>query len=97
MEIQRKQHENHGKFFIEIDGKEVAEMVYRIEDDNVMAIDHTEVGPELKGKGAGLLLVKAGVEYAREHHMKIIPYCSFAKAMFDKKPELRDVLMRDEQ
>lgn len=30
-------------------------------------INHTEISVVLKGKGAGKQLVRAGVEYAREH------------------------------
>ena len=96
MEIQQRINGKHLKFFIEVDGNEVAKMVCTLENDHLMTIDHTEVGGELKGQGAGLLLVKAGVEYARKHHLKIIPYCEFARAMFEKKPELRDVLISDE-
>ena len=31
-------------------------------------------------------------EYAREKGIKIIPLCPFAKSVFDKTPEFRDVL-----
>jgi predicted GNAT family acetyltransferase len=48
----------------------------------------------LGGKGVGLQLLNTAVEYARTHNVKIVPLCPFAKSMFDKKPELRDVLLR---
>jgi len=37
-------------------------------------------------------MVAAGVKYARENNLKIIPLCSFAKKIIDKTPDFRDVL-----
>jgi hypothetical protein len=68
-----------------------AEMTY-LRQENTMIIEHTEVSDELRGQNIGYQLVHTAVEYARTHHMKIIPMCTFAKAVFDKKPEFRDVL-----
>ncbi|MEP2668178.1 MAG: GNAT family N-acetyltransferase [Cyclobacteriaceae bacterium] len=90
MEIQHKETETKGSFYI---GEPVlAEMTYSKAGDNLIIIDHTEVGEELKGKGVGLQLVKAAVEFARNKKIKILPLCPFAKSVFDKKEELRDVL-----
>ncbi|MEB2785056.1 GNAT family N-acetyltransferase [Algoriphagus persicinus] len=40
----------------------------------------------------GLKLLNELVEYVREEEIKVIPLCPFAKAMFKKEEELRDVL-----
>jgi uncharacterized protein len=32
------------------------------------------------------------VKFAREKNIKILPLCSFAKSVFDKMEEIRDVL-----
>ena len=90
-----KQNRNNGKrgaFFIEDDGKEVALMHYIFSGPEKFIIDHTEVNEAYEGKGLGKQLVKAGVEYAREHKMKILPYCPFAKKIFAMTPEFGDVL-----
>lgn len=92
MEIKHKQTETKGSFYVELDGKVVGEMTYSIANPNLIIIDHTEVGEELKGKGAGVQMLNAAVEYAREHQIKIIPLCPFVKSVFDKKEEIRDVL-----
>ena len=55
-------------------------------------IDHTEVQPGNEGKGYGKQMVSAAVDYAREKHIKILPLCPFAKSVFDRMPEFRDVL-----
>lgn len=92
MEIKHKQTETKGSFYVELDGKVVGEMTYSIANPNLIIIDHTEVGEELKGKGAGVQMLNAAVDYARQHQIKIIPLCPFAKSVFDKKEEIRDVL-----
>jgi uncharacterized protein len=49
---------------------------YRIAD-NVITFTHTEVPANLKGRGIGTALAKAGLEYAKEHALKVVPQCSF--------------------
>ena len=90
MEILHKETETKGSFYV--GDPTLAEMTYSKAGDNLIIIDHTEVGEELKGKGVGLQLVKAAVEFARNKKIKILPLCPFAKSVFDKKEELRDVL-----
>jgi len=92
MTVQHKTNGRHGMFYIEDDEELGAEMIYNITSTNKMIIEHTEVGESLRGQNIGLELVHAGVEYARHHGMKIIPICSFAKKVLDKKPEWQDVL-----
>ncbi len=79
-------------FYVDLDDEIAAEMVYSIDSDNKMIIEHTEVSPALRGKNIGYELVHAGVEYARHHGIKIVPVCPFAKSIFDHKPDFRDVL-----
>ena len=79
-------------FFVELDGEIAAEMVYSMPSEDKMIIEHTEVDDVLRGKDVGYELVHAGVEYARQRGLKIIPLCPFAKKVFDKKPDWRDVL-----
>lgn len=92
MLIQRKQIGSKGMFFVENEGTVMAEMVYTMPSPDKMIIEHTEVNDELRGQNVGYQLVTAAVEYARTHHIKIIPVCPFANAVFKKKPEYADVL-----
>jgi len=92
MEIQFELKGNKGVFFISQQEERLALMTFSKASDSLLIIDHTEVGPALKGTGAGKKLVAAAVEYARINRMKILPLCPFAKAMFDKTPEYQDVL-----
>ena len=92
MEIQRQEHGAKGAFFIEENGERLAEMTYVKAGETKIIIDHTEVGVSLKGEGIGKDLVKAGVDFARQNNLKIVPLCSFAKAEFEKHAEFADVL-----
>jgi predicted GNAT family acetyltransferase len=74
------------------DEKQAGKMTYTWAGDSKFIIDHTEVNPEFNGKGVGKKLVMEAVGYARTHHLKIIPLCPFAKSVFDKTVEIRDVL-----
>ncbi|MBW1656068.1 GNAT family N-acetyltransferase [Flavobacterium quisquiliarum] len=92
MEIQQINDIRKGYFEAVEDGKEAGKMTYTWAGDSKFIIDHTEVSPEFNGKGVGKKLVMAAVEYARNNNLKIIPLCPFAKSVFDKVEEIRDVL-----
>ena len=67
-------------------------MTYTIPFSNLIIIDHTEVKPDLKGKGVGKEMLYKIVEMAREKNVKILPLCPFANAMFKKLEDINDVL-----
>ncbi len=92
MLIQHKQQGNRGMFFIEEDGEILAEIIYSHPTTDRIMIEHTEVDDALKGQDVGYELVHHTVEHARQHHLKIIPVCRFAKSVFDRKPDFMDVL-----
>ncbi|MEN2488382.1 GNAT family N-acetyltransferase [Flavobacterium sp. B11] len=92
MEIQQINDIRKGYFEAIEDGKEAGKMTYTWAGDSKFIIDHTEVSPDFNGKGVGKKLVMAAVEYARNNNLKIIPLCPFAKSVFDKLPEIHDVL-----
>ncbi|MEG0851442.1 MAG: GNAT family N-acetyltransferase [Flavobacterium sp.] len=92
MEIQQINDTRRGYFEAVEDGKEAGKMTYTWAGDSKFIIDHTEVNPDFNGKGVGKKLVMAAVEYARTNKLKIIPLCPFAKSVFDKVEEIRDVL-----
>jgi len=92
MEIQQIKDIKRGYFEAVEDGKEAGKMTYTWAGDSKFIIDHTEVSPDFNGKGVGKKLVMASVDYARANNLKIIPLCPFAKSVFDKAEEIRDVL-----
>ena len=92
MEILHRDSPHRGEFYIELNGQKVGAMTYVWAGTDRIIIDHTEVGPELKGMGAGKQMVAAAVQFARNTGIKIVPLCPFAKSVFDKVAEYHDVL-----
>lgn len=91
-EVQLHLTDKNGYFFIEGEGLIQAQMTFVFAGSERMIIDHTEVQPGNEGKGYGKQMVSAAVEYARANGIKIIPLCPFAKSVFDRVLEFRDVL-----
>jgi predicted GNAT family acetyltransferase len=92
MNIEQIDRENKGYFKASEEGKEAGRMTYSWAGKERFIIDHTEVNPEFKGKNVGKKMLMTAVNFAREHKLKIIPLCPYAKSVFDKTPEIRDVL-----
>ncbi|GFZ85633.1 N-acetyltransferase [Aquaticitalea lipolytica] len=92
MNIKQEDNGKKGKFFVELDGKQEAEMTYTYAGSDKIIIDHTEVSEKLKGQGVGYKLVEAAVEFMRDKGLKVIPLCPFAAAVFKKKHEYSDRL-----
>jgi hypothetical protein len=92
MDILQQEEEGEGRFYIKSEGKAIAELVYWMENPQKMIIEHTGVSEEWEGKGLGKQLVAAVVTYARNNKIKIVPACSFAKAVIKATPQFQDVL-----
>ena len=91
-EVQLRINDNKGSFYIEVNGNQEAMMTFVFAGEDKIIIDHTEVNPGNEGKGFGKKMVTKAVEFAREKGIKILSICPFAKSVFDKTPEFRDVL-----
>jgi predicted GNAT family acetyltransferase len=60
--------------------------------DGVMWLTHTEVPPHLQGRGHAARVVKAALEHARAHGLKVRPACSYVSSYMRRHPETRDLL-----
>jgi predicted GNAT family acetyltransferase len=58
----------------------------------VMMLTHTGVPHGLRGRGVAAALVRAALEHAREHQLKVRPDCSYAEAYMRRHPETLDLL-----
>ncbi|MDD3458858.1 MAG: GNAT family N-acetyltransferase [Weeksellaceae bacterium] len=81
-----------GEFALYQDDVKAGFMTYVWAGEDKVIIDHTEVFTEFGGRGFGRKLVDAAVEFAREYQLKIIPLCPYAKGVFERTEEIRDVL-----
>jgi uncharacterized protein len=64
------------RFELEADGR-LAELIYRRNGKRLVLI-HTEVPPELGGRGFGGRLVAAAVDRAAREGFTVVPLCPFA-------------------
>ena len=51
---------------------------------------HTGVPPQYRGQGLAAQLVQAGLQWAREQGLKVVPACSYVAAFLQRHPEWRD-------
>jgi uncharacterized protein len=96
--ISREGTSKGGRYVAVVDGHE-SEMTFNWAVRNgqkLMIIDHTGVPSALSGRGVGLALVGRAVEDARKEAFRILPLCSFARVMIDRRKAWHDVLARKE-
>ena len=92
--IDLEETETKGRFWVTGADLTGAEMTFSKAGEGLMIIDHTEVPEQLSGRGIGIALVTAGVEYARNNGRKVVPLCPYAAHQFRKHAEWHDVLNR---
>jgi predicted GNAT family acetyltransferase len=78
------------RYELAVDGH-IAATYYSIADD-VITFVHTEVPPELGGKGIASQLIKGALDQVRAEGLKVIPQCPFVKAYIEKHPDYADLL-----
>jgi predicted GNAT family acetyltransferase len=80
----------HHRYELTVEGH-LAATYYEI-SGNVITFIHTEVPPELGGKGVGSKLVKGALDQVRADGLKVIAQCPFVKAYIEKHPDYADLL-----
>ncbi len=83
-----------GRWFIRLAGDSEAEMTWRRTAEGVIAIDHTFVPPQYRGKGIAEKLVDTGIAEVGARGLTVIPLCSYVDAQFRRHPEWDDLLAR---
>ena len=92
MQIQHQESPRGGEFFIERDGRHIAEITYQYQDEATIVADHTWVDNSLRGQGVARQLLDVLVAFAREKQLKIVPTCSYVDVMFQREAEFADVV-----
>jgi predicted GNAT family acetyltransferase len=80
----------HHRYELTVDGH-LAATYYAI-SDGVITFIHTEVPPELGGKGVGSRLIRGALDQVRAEGLKVIPQCPFVKAFIGKHSDYADLL-----
>jgi len=71
-------------------GEYVAELDYRLSGETI-TFTHTGVPTALEGNGIGSIIVRAGLDYAREQGYKVVPLCSFVDSYMRRKSEYQSL------
>jgi uncharacterized protein len=80
----------HQRYELAVDGH-VAATYYKLAD-GIITFIHTEVPPELGGKGVGSKLIRGALDQVRADGLKVIAQCPFVKAFIEKHAEYADLL-----
>jgi predicted GNAT family acetyltransferase len=78
------------RYELAVDGH-IAATYYAIAD-GVITFIHTEVPPELGGKGIASKLIRGALDQVRAEGLKVIAQCPFVKAFIDKHADYQDLL-----
>jgi len=65
-------------------------LTYRESGDHVTLI-HTEVPPELRGRGMADALARTALDDARRRGLRVRPLCPFVQAFIKRHPEYADL------
>lgn len=94
IQIDHREDDGRGGFFVEREGIRLAEMTYARVDEKLVIIDHTLVDDRLRGLGVARRLLDTAVAWARESGTKLAATCPYAKAQFEKDASIQDVYER---
>ena len=75
---------------LEIEGS-IAFIEFKLSNEKLFLI-HTEVPPELEGKGAGSAIVQKALQYAKDNNYKVVPICAFVQGYLKKHKEWDDIV-----
>lgn len=78
------------RFECHVDGY-VALIDYRNRPGKIV-YTHTEVPPQLEGRGIGSAMARAALDYARQSGIKVVPLCPFVKSYIERHQEYADLV-----
>jgi predicted GNAT family acetyltransferase len=82
--------DQQSRYEITVDGK-TAFSAYRRDGDTI-TFTHTEVPPELEGRGIAAAIVKHALDEARAKNHGVVAVCAYVASYVRKHEEYRDLL-----
>ncbi|UAY51501.1 GNAT family N-acetyltransferase [Ferruginibacter albus] len=80
------------RFELTIDGK-TSIVQYGLFDGGI-AFLHTEVPPELEGKGIASSLAKHVLEYSKTNNLKVLPLCPYINTYIKRHQEYESLVVK---
>ena len=90
--IEREELNGTHEFVLRIDGERFGFLEFTRPDTGVMCIEHVEVAVELRGSGLGKQLVQKAVAFAKDAKLRVVPICSYARAVIQRDPVMSAAL-----
>jgi uncharacterized protein len=90
--IEREEVNGVHEFVLRLDGERFGFLEFTRPEVGVMRIEYVEVSPALRGTGLGRQLVEKAVAFAQEATLKIVPICSYARAVIQRDPAMSPLL-----
>jgi uncharacterized protein len=72
-------------------GDPVPHIALRLRGSKLTLI-HTEVPAALRGHGIGETMARAALDYARSHHLTVLPFCPFVRKFIERHPQYQDLV-----
>jgi predicted GNAT family acetyltransferase len=66
-----------------------------IQDDKNFVITHVGVNPQFRGQGLAGKIVEAGLEYAKQNSLRVVPMCSYAAAFIRRHPQYLELTSQE--
>jgi predicted GNAT family acetyltransferase len=82
------------QYELEADGVRLGLAQYQASPDSI-AFVHTEIAPEVGGRGLGGVLVRAALDDVRRRGLAALPYCTFVRHFMATHPEYLDLIPPD--
>lgn len=90
--IEREELNGVHEFVLRIDGERRGFLEFTRPEVGLMRIEYVEVSPELRGTGLGRQLVARAIEFARDTELRVVPICSYARAVIERDPAMSPLL-----
>jgi predicted GNAT family acetyltransferase len=89
--VEVRDNPGESRYELLVDGRLLGMILYRRED-GIVTLYHTEVAPELEGRGLGGRLVADALADLRARGLRLVPRCPFVAAYLRRHPEESDLV-----
>ena len=90
--IEREELNGVHEFVLRIDGERHGFLEFTRPEVGLMRIEYVEVSPALRGTGLGRQLVEKAVAFAKDAELRVVPICSYARAVITRDPAMSAVM-----
>jgi predicted GNAT family acetyltransferase len=90
MSVEVRDNPDELRYELLVDGELRGQIRYT-QDGDVRTLVHTDVAPELEGRGMGGRLVQDALDDMRARGLRLVPVCPFVSAYLRRHPEYDDL------